>query len=432
MFVNPKEDVQRQYSAALWAKVPQEAKKIYEEVNARWGVNNQRRDDAEESNTMSIKQKLELTQDEFNEKMLMAFAKELDRIEKLSADVVAIEQQITKGQTAGLMGPGNREQSEHFKAFMSFARRGDIQASMSVGSDPDGGYALPQEIDDEIDKLLLDQSPMRRICKVVPISTPDYHKLVNLGGTTSGWVGETDARPGTNTPTLAKLTPYMGEIYANPAATQQSLDDLGFDVAAFLTENIAEEFSAQEGEAFLIGDGNKKPKGLLTYATSTDNDAARAFGTLHHVKTADAAGFITPTATASPADCLVNLLYSVRKPYRQGSVWLMNSNTLAVVSKFKDAVNGLPIWQRGLADGQPSTLLGYPIEEDENMPDIGAGALPIAFGNFKKAYTIVDRIGVRTLRDPFTNKPYVNFYSTKRIGGMLVNSQAVKLLKISA
>lgn len=139
--------------------------------------------------------------------MLMAFAKELDRIEKLSADVVAIEQQITKGQTAGLMGPGNREQSEHFKAFMSFARRGDIQASMSVGSDPDGGYALPQEIDDEIDKLLLDQSPMRRICKVVPISTPDYHKLVNLGGTTSGWVGETDARPGTNTPTLAKLTP---------------------------------------------------------------------------------------------------------------------------------------------------------------------------------------------------------------------------------
>lgn len=354
------------------------------------------------------------------------------RYDKLAADISNLEQAIGKGQTAGLMGPGNREQSEHFKAFMSFARRGDIQASMSVGSDPDGGYALPQEIDDEIDKLLLNQSPMRRICKVVPISTPDYHKLVNLGGTTSGWVGETDARPGTSTPQLSKLTPYMGEIYANPAATQQSLDDLGFDVAAFLTEGIAEEFSAQEGEAFLIGDGNKKPKGLLTYATSTDNDAARAFGTLQHVTTADAAGFITPTATASPADCLVNLLYSVRKPYRQGSVWLMNSNTLAVVSKFKDAVNGLPIWQRGLADGQPSTLLGYPIEEDENMPDIGAGALPIAFGNFKKAYTIVDRIGVRTLRDPFTNKPYVNFYSTKRIGGMLVNSQAVKLLKISA
>lgn len=343
-----------------------------------------------------------------------------------------MEQHIAKQQVAGLVGPSGEERSEHFNAFMNFARKGEIQAALSVGSDPDGGYALPQEIDTEIDKLLLDQSPMRRICKVIPIRTPDYHKLVNLGGIVSGWVGETDARPETGTPTMAKLTPFMGEIYANPAATQQSLDDLGFDVAAFLTENVAEEFAAQEGEAFLTGDGNKKPKGLLAYNTSTDADAVRAFGTLQHIKTADAAGFIAATATASPADCLVDLLYSVRKPYRQGSVWLMNSNTLAVVSKFKDAVNGLPIWQRGLADGQPSTLLGYPIEEDENMPDIGAGSLPIAFGNFKKAYTIVDRIGVRTLRDPFTNKPYVNFYSTKRLGGMLVNSRAVKLLKVAA
>lgn len=331
-------------------------------------------------------------------------------------------------------------EAEHQRSFQAFARKGidnglldmEIKASMSTGSDPDGGYAVPVVIEKEIEKMLLDQSPMRNICRVITTGTPNYHKLVNKGGTTSGWVGETQERPETSTPKLGKLTPFWGEIYAMPAASQQSLDDLGFDVEAFLAESIGDEFTEQEGAAFISGDGILKPKGILTFPTDTAGDKTRAFGTLQYIKSGAAGGFIAATATASPADCLVDLLYSVRKPYRKGAVWLMNSNTLAVVSKFKDAVNGLPIWQRGLAGGQPSTLLGYPVEEDENMPDIGAGTFPIAFGNFKRAFVIVDRMGTRILRDPFTSKPNVNFYATRRVGSFLQNHQAVKLLKISA
>ncbi|MRR56123.1 MAG: phage major capsid protein [Deltaproteobacteria bacterium] len=341
---------------------------------------------------------------------------------------------------AGGSFSGNAEQEAHKGAFLAFARKGidsglrdlEIQASMSTGSDPDGGYGVPTVIDSEIEKLLLDLSPMRQICKVIPVSTPDYKKLVNTGGLASGWVGETQARPETDTPQLAILTPFMGEIYANPAATQQSLDDMSFDVESFLQEGIADEFADQEGAAFITGDGILKPKGLLTYPTATTADATRPFGTLQYFKSGDASGFVTASATVSPADCLISLIYGVRKAYRKGSVFLMNSNTLSVISKFKDAVNGLPIWRQSLTEGQPSTLLGYPVEEDENMPDIGANAFPIAFGNFKRGFTIVDRMGTRVLRDAFTNKPYVHFYSTRRVGTFLNNSQAIKLLKIEA
>ena len=333
------------------------------------------------------------------------------------------------------------EQAQHKKMFLNgFARKGneaglldlEIQAGMRTGSDPDGGFMVPDELDRTIENLVKDQSPMRRICNVISIGTPNYTKLVNKGGATSGWVGEEQERPETDTPQLAALTPYLGEIYANPAATQTQLDDAGFDVESFITDNVAEEFATQEGTAFISGNGILKPKGLLSYDTSTDPDATRAFGTLQYVKTGDAAGFKAASATVSPADCLTTLLYSVRRPYRNGAVWLLNSNTLSVISKFKDAVNGLPIWRDSLAAGQPSTLLGYPVEEDENMPDIAAGAFPIAFGNFKRGFYIVDRMGIRMLRDPFTRKPWVHFYTTKRVGTFLNNSQAIKLLKIGA
>jgi HK97 family phage major capsid protein len=330
------------------------------------------------------------------------------------------------------------EASEHRKAFAKFARKGvddgllslEINAALSTGSDPDGGFAVPKIIDNEIEKLLIDQSPMRRICRVIQAGSPDYHKLVSTGGLSSGWVGELEARPETNTRSLAKLTPFWGEIYANPAASQNSLDDIGFDVEAFLTEGIVDEFSLQEGAALITGNGIKKPKGLLEYPTTATADSSRPFGTIQHVVSGEANGFAAASTTVSPADCLVNLLHAVRKGYRQGAVWLMNSNTLATVSKFKDA-DGAPIWRLGLADGEPNTILGYKVEEDENMPDVAAGKFPIAFGNFKRGVIIVDRTGTRILRDPYSNKPYVHFYATRRVGSFLNNSQAVKLLKIS-
>lgn len=362
-------------------------------------------------------------------------------IDSIKSRVDGIELNLNR-QSLGGGGPvaDPKVSDEHSTAFNAFARKGkesnlldlEIKAALSTGSDPDGGYAVPVVIDKDIEKLLLDFSPMRRICNVIQVTTPNYHKLVNVGSMTSGWVGETAARPETGTPQLAKLTPYWGEIYANPAATQQSLDDLAFDVESFLTEGIVDEFSVQEGTSLITGDGLLKPKGLLTYPTATTSDATRAFGTIQYVKTGAAAAFAPASATVSPADCLVNLVHSLRQGYRQGAVWLMNSNTLATVRKFKSATDGLPIWQQGLTEGQPSTLLGYPIEEDENMPDVAADVFPIAFGNFKRGMTICDRIGTRVLRDPFSNKPYVHFYATRRVGSFLNNSQAIKLLKIAA
>ncbi|WP_224984052.1 phage major capsid protein [Geomonas agri] len=365
----------------------------------------------------------------------------LDRIEAgLNARMDEIEGKRNRPAAGVSNTPATADQKAHSEAFNAFARRGidnglldlEIKAGMSVGSDPDGGYAVPSEIASDIEKLEKDAVTMRRIARVISIGTPNYTKLVNKGGTTSGWVGETQARPETDTPQLAALTPFWGEIYANPCATQTMLDDASFDVASMLTESISEEFTDQENTAFINGDGLLKPKGLLSFPVDAAADKTRAFGTLQFIKTGDASGFKAASATVSPADVLVDLVYSLRKPYRQGAVWLMNSNTLAVVSKWKDAVNGLPIWQRGLIEGQPSMLLGYPVEEDEAMPDIAAGAFPIAFGNFKRGFTIVDRKGIRVLRDPFTNKPNVHFYTTKRVGSFLNNSQCIKLLKISA
>jgi HK97 family phage major capsid protein len=362
-------------------------------------------------------------------------------IDSIKSRVDGIELNLNR-QSLGGGGPviDPKVSDEHLNAFNAFARKGkegnlldlEIKAALSTGSDPDGGYAVPVVIDNDIEKLLLDFSPMRRICNVIQTTTPNYHKLVNVGSMTSGWVGETAERPETTTPKLAKLTPYWGEIYANPAATQQSLDDMAFDVESFLTEGIVDEFSVQEGTSLISGDGLLKPKGLLTYPTATISDATRDFGTMQYVKTGAAAAFAPASATVSPADCLVNLVHSLRQGYRQGAVWLMNSNTLATVRKFKSATDGLPIWQQGLTEGQPSTLLGYPIEEDENMPDVAADAFPIAFGNFKRGMTIVDRVGTRVLRDPFSNKPYVHFYATRRVGSFLNNSQAIKLLKVAA
>ena len=345
------------------------------------------------------------------------------------------------GSGSTSIGPETDAQAEHRRTFCnSFVRSGadnglhalEINAGMRTDNDPDGGYMVPSVLDEQIEKLVIAQSPMRQICTVKKIETPNYTKIVAKTGTASGWVGETDARDETGTPDLAALTPFLGEIYSNPAATQIQLDDAGFDVEAFLIDSIADEFSIQENTAFITGTGIKKPKGILSYDIATTADANRAFGTLQYVKTGDASGFKTASATVSPADCLVNLVYSVRQAYRQGAVWLMNGNTLGVISKFKDAVNGLPIWSRGLAEGQPSMLLGYPVIEAEDMPDVGANALPIAFGNFKRAFYIVDRMGTRMLRDPYTNKPWIHFYTTRRVGSFLNNSNAVKLLKIEA
>ena len=291
----------------------------------------------------------------------------------------------------------------------------------------DGGYAVPKEIDEIVDATLKSISPIRAIANVVRVGSAGYRKLVTQNGVTSGWAAETATRPETATPTFNEIVPSFGDLYANPAATQAMLDDAAFDVEGWLASEIATEFAKAEGSAFVNGNCTNKPKGFLTYPNATTSDATRPFGTLQYVPSGAAGAFLA----SNPQDKLVELLHSLRAPYRQGATWVMNSSTLATIRKFKTA-DGAFIWQAGLVAGQPDTLLGYPVIEAEDMPDIAANSLSIAFGNFKVGYLIAERSETNILRDPFSNKPYVHFYATKRLGGALINSEAIKLMKFAA
>ncbi|HEM8615198.1 TPA: phage major capsid protein [Citrobacter amalonaticus] len=327
-------------------------------------------------------------------------------------------------------GPQSKAASEHKTAFLDFMRKGkddglrDLERkALQVGVDEDGGYAVPEELDRTILDLLKDEVVMRQEATTITVGGANYKKLVNLGGTASGWVGETDARPATDASKLGQIEPFMGEIYGNPQATQTMLDDAFFNVEDWINSELAVEFSEQEEIAFTNGNGTKKPKGFLAYASSLDDDKTRAFGTLQHILSGAAAGVT--------ADAIIKLVYTLRKVHRNGAKFMMNNNSLFAVRILKDS-EGNYLWRPGLEMGQPSSLVGYGVAENEQMPDIAADAKAIAFGNFKRGYTIVDRIGTRILRDPYTNKPFVGFYTTKRTGGMLADSQAIKLLQIGA
>ncbi len=309
-----------------------------------------------------------------------------------------------------------------------FLRQGrDVELKSFAGNvAADGGFAIPREIDEEIDKTLKAVSPIRAVANVVRVGSAGYRKLVTTNGVASGWASEVAARPTTNTPVFNEVVPSFGELYANPAATQAMLDDAQFDVEGWLADEIAMQFAKAEGTAFVNGDGIDKPKGFLTYTTVSTGDAARGFGQLQYV----ASGVANGLPTTSPENKLLDLVHSLRAPYRQGAVWVMSSTTVATIRKMKTA-DGAFIWTPGLVTGQPDTLLGYPVIESEDMPDIAANSLPIAFGNFKAGYLIAERSETNILRDPYSNKPYVNFYATKRIGGAVSNSEAIKLMKIA-
>ncbi|HYI39272.1 MAG TPA: phage major capsid protein [Allosphingosinicella sp.] len=290
-----------------------------------------------------------------------------------------------------------------------------------------GGYAVPEEIDAEIARLLTSISPIRAIANVVRVGSAGYRKLVTAGGTPSGWVSETAGRPETATPTFIEVAPPFGELYANPAASQAMLDDAAFDVEAWLASEIATEFARAEGSAFVAGNGVNRPKGFLAGPTSAQADSARPFGTLQ-VLTTGAAGAFPAT---HPGDKLIDLVQLLRPPYRQGAAFVMNSATASHIRKFKTSTGGF-LWQPSLVAGQPDTLLGYPVVEAEDMPDVAADSLSVAFGNFRVGYLIAERTETQILRDPYTNKPFVHFYATKRIGGQVANSEAIKLLKFAA
>jgi HK97 family phage major capsid protein len=350
------------------------------------------------------------------------------KVEKIGADMDALQKAVDetniKLAAAQMGGAGKQVKDvEYTDAFRAHMRKGDISASISKGSAPDGGYLTPVEWDRTItDKLVL-VSPVRSIARVQSISTAGFTKLFNLHGTSSGWVGETAARPATNTPQLAPLTYNTGEIYANPQATQGLLDDSEIDLETWLAGEVQTEFARQEGLAFLSGDGANKPTGLLTYLTGGTNAAVHPLGAIQQV--------ITGQAATITSDSIIDLIYSLPASFTANAKFIMNRSTQAIVRKLKDG-QGNYLWQPSYVAGQPATLCGFPIVEIPDMPNVAANATPIMFGDFAQGYIVIDRMGVRVLRDPFTNKPYVGFYTTKRVGGGLLNPEPLRGLKVSA
>lgn len=357
-----------------------------------------------------------------------------EAVDELKASVAALKAQVERQAVAAARLPldGAKAADPARDAFIErYIRRGiDAGVEMkglSGASGGEGGYAVPREIDGSIAATLKAMSPIRAIATVVQTGTSGYRKLIATGATGAGWVGETDARPETATRSFAEIAPPSGELYANPAASQAMLDDALFNVEDWLADELGREFAVAEGAAFVNGNGTNRPKGFLAYSATDEADGARAFGTLQYVASGAAGGF----AASNPQDKLVELVHTLKAPYRQGACWVMNSDTLARIRQFKTS-DGAFLWQPGLVEGQAATLLGYPVVEAEDMPIVGANSLSVAFGNFRAGYLIADRGETRILRDPFSNKPFVHFYATKRVGGAIIDSNAIKLMKFAA
>ena len=355
----------------------------------------------------------------------------LSRLDNLeSAEAKARRPHLGGFGGSGYAGSHDPETKAHLAAFKSFVVKGDQSElkSLSSNSGTDGGFTVPKVIDGLIDSIAVNISPIRSISQVVQVSTQDYHKLVNARGTSSSWVGEQAARAATNTAQFKDIVPSMGEIYSNLQATQTMLDDTFFNAEQWLAEEAATEFARAEGAAFISGTGVNQPLGFLTSPAAATGDASRSFGTLEYVVTGVSGAFKTLTSTVNPVDDLFTLVSKLKAAYRKDAVFVMNKATLFQIMGFKD-YQGRFVYSPATAPGMQDTLLGYPIVEAEDMPTIAANSFSLAFGNFRRGYLIADRVGTRVLRDPFSNKPYVGFYITKRLGGCVLNSECIKLLK---
>ena len=321
---------------------------------------------------------------------------------------------------------------EHKAAFDAYVRRGDSAAlrelevkALSAGSGPDGGYLVPAEVEHAIGRRLAAISPIRSLASVRVVSANVYKKPFMTSGPAVGWVGETDARPQTNSPVLDELNFPVMELYAMPAATPTLLDDAAVNIDEWIASEVELAFATQEGSAFVTGDGGIGEKALrLVDAVANDSWQWSKIGYI-------ATGAAGNWPASNPSDVLVDLIYSLKAGYRQNGVFVMNRKTQSAIRKFKDTT-GQYLWQPPAQAGGRASLLTFPVIESEDMPDIGTDAFAIAFGDFIRGYLVVDRAGVSVLRDPYSAKPYVLFYTTKRVGGGVQDFDAIKLLKFAA
>jgi HK97 family phage major capsid protein len=359
----------------------------------------------------------------------------VDRLNRTLDDTKRVVDDLAlKAARPHLGGPAPRSATalQHKAAFDAYLRTGDatqlraLEAkALSVGSDPDGGYLVTDELETRVNRGVRDISPIRAIAQVRRVSGAVYKKPFAVTGAESGWIAETAARPETDTPTLAELAFPTMELYAMPAATSALLDDAAVDIDEWIADEVRLSFAEQEGTAFVTGNGTAKPKGFLDYAKVAN--ASWTWGNIGYIATGQAGAF----PAADPGDKLIDLVYTVKSGYRANGTFVLNRATQAVVRKMKDG-DGNYLWQPAAKAGDASTLMGFPVAESEDMPDIATDSYALAFGDFRRGYLIVDRAGIRILRDPYSSKPYVLFYTTKRVGGGVQDFDAIKLLRFSA
>jgi len=353
-----------------------------------------------------------------------------DQLKKMSDFMDETKQKLEGLQTA-VSRPGagaeakseERENAEYKGAFLSYARKGDTSAleklegkSLSVGTDKDGGYLVTPQMSAQINKKVFESTPMRQLASIETISSDSLDLIDDVDEVSASWTGETTTRSETDTPEIGKRNIVAHEMYAEPRVTQKLLDDANVNVEAWLADKIAEYFSRLEATAFVSGTGTGKPRGFLTYAAGT------SWGQIEQVASGTSADF--------GADDLIALFYALKDQYAKNSSWLMQRATVKNVRQMKGS-DGQYLWQPALTAGAPDMLLGRPLYYANDMEAIGASSLSVAVGDFKAGYKIVDRIGIRTLRDPYTAKPFIKFYTTKRVGGDVTNFEAIKLLKLA-
>jgi HK97 family phage major capsid protein len=347
------------------------------------------------------------------------------KLERLNAVLdghkAALDRVTAERARPALEGKAGAVPDEYKEAFSAYVKRGEEKA-LQIGVSADGGYVVPGEVEAQITQRMTAVSPIRAIAGVRQVSGSVYKRPITVSGPATGWVGETANRPTTASQTLAELSYPTTELYAMPAATTAFLDDAAVDVGQWIADEVNAAFAAQETTAFVSGDGVSKPTGFLS--APKVSEASWSWGSLGYLPTGVSGAL--PASHAS--DVLIDLVYALKAGYRQNASWVMNRKTQGALRKLKDA-DGNYLWQPAAAADGRASFMGFPLVEAEDMPDVAANSFSVAFGDFRRGYLIVDRQGVSVLRDPFSSKPYVLFYTTKRVGGGVADYDAIKLLK---
>lgn len=386
-------------------------------------------DFSKESTHQEIERKaLEENQENTLQKKLELFQ---ENLEKTQSRISKIE--ISKSRPQIKSNVYDHDGMIHQNMFMNYIRKGADQElnqfeEKSISLEQTSGFSVPDHLYANIISSINHESSFRNLASTITISTDSVDLLVNQDDAQAGWIADANFQVEKDMPDLMKIKIPVHEIYAKPRATQKLLDDLSINLEEWLIEKVADKISEVENGSFLLGDGIGKPRGILSYPTVSEKDWK--WGCFEEIKTNVDGGF----DPINGADALVDTLSALKTTYHKNAVWLMSRSAFAAIRKMKDGLSGANLWQPSMAEKTPSTLLGYPVYISDAMPALifGKSSKSIFFGSLKDAYQIVDRQGIQVLRDPYSAKPYVEFYTTKRVGGDVINFEAIKIINAKA